>query len=66
MTSELKPLVFMSATSILKWANKTQIEYMPTEDIFYVEKDGLFYYFSKADDGYHLVMESKTNLQDND
>lgn len=61
--SELKPLVFQSATSILKWAGKKQIEYLADEQVFYVEKDGLFYYFSKDEKNvYHLVMQSEKNL----
>lgn len=56
--NELKPLILMSATSILKWAGATQIEYMVEEGVYYVEKDGWFWYFKNANDGYHLVMTS--------
>lgn len=63
MNTELKPLVFQSATSILKWADKKQIEYLSDDQVFYVEKDNLYYYFSKHEDNkYYLVMQSERNL----
>jgi len=61
--NELKPLTFLSATSILKWARQTQIEYLSNEGIFYIEKDGVFYYFSKTENEYHLIMTSNRNLE---
>ena len=63
MSPELKSLSFPSATSILKWAGKSQIEYLQ-DNVFYVEKDAVFYYFSKSehDNKYYLVMQSEKNL----
>ena len=62
----MKNLTLPSCTSISAWAGKTNdIKYLGgNEEIPFIEKDGVWYYFQKIADGYRLIMSATSNLNE--
>lgn len=56
----MNKLTFVSTTSILRWAGLEVGKRFG--ETWYVEKDNLWYYFTKYVDGYQLVMTSSRDI----
>ena len=64
--SQLEKACFPSMTSLLHWAGKNSTMKALTEKgltyVFYVIKDGLYYYFENPDKDYILIATSERDL----
>lgn len=61
--SQLQKQVFHGASSLLAWAGNNQNLRWLSDNISYVLKDGMYYYFESDDIGiYSLMCESERDL----